>query len=148
MYETIDEVYRPMSLRKIAIAVGLLLTAVAGAEPVQDIDNTQLQDLIAAGVPVIDVRTAGEWQQTGIIAGSHLMTFFDEQGKYDAQGWLQALQRIAQPDQPVALICATGGRTKAIGQFLNTQVGYQQVYNVGEGIYAWMKAGHEVVPVE
>lgn len=137
-----------MSLRKIAIAVGLLLTAKAGAEPVQDIDNIQLQNLIESGVPVIDVRTASEWQQTGVIAGSHLMTFFDEQGKYDVQAWLQALQGIAQPDQPLALICATGGRTKAIGQFLNTQVGYQQVFNVGEGIYAWIKAGHEVVPAE
>ena len=110
----------------------------------QDIDNTKLQQLINAGVPLIDVRTANEWQQTGVISGSHLMTFFDEQGNYDAQAWLNTLQPIAGPDQPVVLICATGGRTKAISFFLNNQLGYSQVYNVSEGIYAWIQAGGDV----
>ena len=114
----------------------------------QEADNSQLQSLIDAGVPIIDVRTAGEWKQTGIIPNSHLLTFFDEQGKYDVQTWLGALQNIAQPDQPMALICATGGRTKAIAHFLSTQLGYQQVYNVSEGIYAWIKEGREVIPPE
>ena len=125
---------------------GVLFTVIVGAEPVQDIDNSQLQELMEAGVPVIDVRTADEWDQTGIIEGSHLMTFFDEQGNYDVQTWLQTLQTIAQSNQPVALICATGGRTKAVSAFLNTQAGYEQVYNVDEGIFSWIKEGRKVVP--
>jgi len=35
-----------------------------------DIDNAELNKLISAGVPLIDLRTPPEWQQTGILAGS------------------------------------------------------------------------------
>ena len=111
----------------------------------READTIQLQQLIEDGVPVIDVRTAGEWTQTGVIPNSHLLTFFDEQGKYDVQSWLNELQSIAEPSQPFALICATGGRTKAIAYFLNTQLGYQQVYNVSGGIYAWIREGRDTV---
>ena len=52
------------------------------AEVIQ-VDNEALKQLLNAGVPLIDVRTASEWQQTGIIEGSHLLTFFDEKGQYD-----------------------------------------------------------------
>jgi len=135
-----------MYIRRIALAIGLFVFSLVAAEPVQDISNGQLQQLIDAGVPLIDVRTAGEWQETGVIPGSRLMTFFDEEGKYDAPAWLQSLQPIARADQPVALICATGGRTKAISFFLSNQVGYSQVYNVSEGIFDWIRAGGEVVP--
>ena len=70
-----------------------------------DIDSAELNKLIATGVPLIDIRTAPEWQQTGIVPGSHLLTFFDEQGRADPSAWLEKVRAIAKPSQPVIVIC-------------------------------------------
>lgn len=125
------------------------LTSILFAAPlraeVAQADNEMLKQLIAQGVPVIDVRTASEWQQTGVIEGSHLLTFFDESGNYDAEAWLAQLATIATDDQPLALICAVGGRTQAITTFLDQKLGYSKVHNVTAGIRAWISAGNETV---
>lgn len=113
---------------------------------VEQIDNKTLKQLLAEGVPLIDVRTPSEWRETGIIEGSHLLTFFDESGRYDANEWLKKLQAMVRPDQPVALICAVGGRTQAISHFLDKQAGYSKVHNVTAGIKAWINAGNATSP--
>lgn len=110
-----------------------------------DIDNAELARLQAAGVPVIDVRTAPEWEETGIVPGSRLLTFFDDQGKADPPAWLARASRLARPDQPVVVICRSGNRTKAVSQFMSQQ-GYSRVYNVRDGIRAWIKEGRPVAP--
>ena len=61
-----------------ALCCGLLAGGSAGAVVI-DIDNGELAKLVASGVPLIDIRTSPEWQQTGVVPGSHLLTFFDEQ---------------------------------------------------------------------
>jgi len=123
----------------------LSLCAFAAQAEVQDIDNVELARLIEAGVPVIDIRTAAEWQQTGIVPGSHLLTFFDERGRADPTGWLGKVQSITRPRQPLILICRSGNRTKAVSDYLSRSVGYVKVYNVKEGIRAWAKAGLPLV---
>ena len=57
------------------------ITALGAYAEVVNVDNAELARLAASGVPVIDVRTEGEWKQTGVIGGSKLVTYFDEQGK-------------------------------------------------------------------
>ena len=136
---TTDMIYRLLLL-----TLGLSIAPAWATEVVQ-INNQELQQLLEQGVPLIDVRTTTEWQQTGIIKNSHLLTFFDENGRYDAQAWLQQLSVIVSPEQPVAFICAVGGRTQAITHFLTTQLRYQKVYNVSQGIRAWISAGYPTV---
>ncbi|MFO1352819.1 MAG: rhodanese-like domain-containing protein [Gammaproteobacteria bacterium] len=111
------------------------------AEVIQT-DNQQLKQLIEQGVAVIDVRTPKEWRETGVIPGSHLLTFFNEAGQYDAKVWLQQLEAIARPDQPLAIICAVGGRSKIISHFLDSEAGYKKVHNVTKGIREWIQAGN------
>ncbi len=74
-----------------------------------------------------------------------MLTFFDEKGNYDAEAWLNEFAKIAKPDQPVALICATGGRTTPITNFLDQQVGYSAVHNVTAGIRGWINDGGPTV---
>ena len=112
-----------------------------------DIDNGQLNKLMATGVPVIDIRTFPEWQQTGIIPGSHPLTFFDEQGRANTSAWLEKARAIAKPGDPVIVICRSGNRTKVLSQFLRDQAGYAKVYNVTNGINAWAKEGKALVPL-
>jgi len=114
---------------------------------VSDIDSAELSRLIAAGVPIIDIRTSPEWQQTGVVPGSHLLTFFDERGRANPGAWLEKAGSIARPGDPLIVICRTGNRTKAVSQFLSDRAGYAKVYNVKEGIVAWTKEGRATEPV-
>jgi len=110
-------------IRMMACAFSSLLLASAADAEVFDIDNAELARLMAAGVPVIDIRTAGEWQQSGVVAGSKLITYVDEQGRVDAPAWLAKVQGVAKPDQPVIVICRSGNRTRAASQLLSQQAG-------------------------
>jgi len=131
-------------MRRLALATLLLCSALALRAEVIDIDNGELARLAASGVPVIDIRTAPEWEETGIVAGSRLLTFFDERGKADPGAWLDRARAIAKPGDPVIVICRSGNRTKAVSQFLSQQAGYAKVYNVRDGIKAWIKEGRPV----
>lgn len=134
-------------LRTIAVAFSFLLLALPLQAEVIDIDNAELVRLRAAGVPIIDIRTAGEWQQSGVVEGSQLITYVDESGRVDAPVWLAKVQGVAQPDQPVIVICRSGNRTRAASQLLSQQAGYAKVYNVRDGMRAWVQEGRPVTPV-
>jgi rhodanese-related sulfurtransferase len=126
----------------IAALAGLSFSAVADTV---NIDDATLERLRAEGVPVVDIRTASEWQQTGIVPGSHLLTFFDNRGEAEPDAWLARLQAIAKPGQPVVLICRSGNRSTVVSRFLTENAGYAKVYNVESGIRGWVKAQHPVV---
>ena len=127
-----------------AILAGLLLPA-AHAEVI-NIDNAELARLTAKGVPIIDIRSAGEWKSTGVIPGAKLLTFFDERGNANTAQWLASAKGIAKPEQPVILICRSGNRTRAATQFLSEQAGYKKVYNVSSGVNGWLSEKRALVP--
>lgn len=133
-------------MKHIVMALWALLLSPLALADVVDIDNAELARLSAAGVPVIDIRTEGEWKETGIVPGSRLITLFDERGRADAPAWLEKVKGVARPDQPVIVICRSGNRTKAASQLLTQQAGYAKVYNVKEGIRTWAKEGRPLVP--
>ena len=68
------------------------LCALAAHAAVINIDNAELTRLAASGVAVIDIRTEPEWNATGVIAGSELLTFVDEEGRVDSSGWLEKIK--------------------------------------------------------
>jgi rhodanese-related sulfurtransferase len=109
-----------------------------------DIDYTILEDLIAKGVTVVDIRRQEEWQQTGIVKGSKTITFFDNRGQINPN-FVPEFTAIAKPDQPVALICRTGNRTQAASQAIAQQLGYKNVMNVTHGITGWIAEKRPVV---
>ena len=136
---------RPHSARLIVPLLAGLIAWPASAEVI-NIDNAELALLAAKGVPVIDIRTAGEWKSTGVIPGSKLLTFFDEKGNANTAQWLASAKGLATPDQPVILICRSGNRTRAATQFLSEQAGYKTVYNVSGGVNGWLSEKRAVVP--
>lgn len=125
----------------------VLLWALSGASAAEvvEADNADLAKLIEQGVPVVDIRTKGEWQDTGVIKDSHLLTFFDEQGRYDVGGWLAELAKIARPNERIAIICLVGSRSMMLSHFLDTKAGFSSVINVTRGIDRWIKDGHPTV---
>lgn len=130
---------------RLLLASLIAFSSLARAEVI-DIDNAQFDKLRQSGVPVVDIRLQSEWEETGIVGGSKLLTFFDEKGRADPAGWLDKVKPFARPNEPVIVICRTGNRTKAVSQFLSQQAGYATVYNVKAGIKGWIGAGGPVVP--
>lgn len=127
--------------------VASLLILLASVTPLHaqviDIDNKQLQELLDKGVPIVDVRRLDEWQSTGIVESSELLTFFDDKGRYDAEKWFEQLSSKINTQEPIILICQVGGRTSIISKWLSKQMA--TVYNVNEGIVGWIEDGNTTV---
>ena len=121
----------------------LVYPILSGAEVIQA-SNEALEALIQENVSVIDVRTPLEWRTTGIIPNSVPLMFFDRTGNYDVDSWLGELSKIAGKGDKVALICHVGNRSLVISNYLSREAGYQKVYNVTNGIRAWIRSGREV----
>ena len=121
----------------------LVYPILSGAEVIQA-GNEDLEALIQENVSVIDVRTPLEWRTTGIVPGSVPLMFFDRTGNYDVDSWLEELSKIAGKGDRVALICHVGNRSLVISNYLSSRAGYQKVYNVTNGISAWIRSGREV----
>ena len=131
-------------MKKILLVLSLLSVSLfAGFKTV---DAKEFAKLQAKGYPVIDIRTPGEWKETGIIKGSHKMMFFTPNGEADLAEWFFNLGRLVKDKkQPILLYCAHANRTKALGEGL-VQSGFENVYELKDGIEnGWMKLGRKTV---
>ena len=125
----------------------VFLTVNASAE-VGNLSNEQMKQLMAENVPVIDIRRPDEWQSTGIVDGSQLMTFFDARGNFNMDKWLAGLDKVAGKSDKFILICRSGNRTQQVSNFLDKKLGYTQVYHLKKGINNWIQSGDKVVSVQ
>ena len=133
-------------LKRFLALAALGFSALLAHAEIINIDNAELARLAASGVPVVDIRTEGEWKESGVLAGSKLLTYFDEAGRSNPPQWLDKLKAVAKPDQPVILVCRSGRRSLAASQYLSEQAGYKTVYNVSKGMNGWIGEGRPVVP--
>ncbi len=91
------------------------------------------QKFLDSKIPIIDIRTVGEWKETGILEGSIPIEFFNEKGQYNIPTFLATLNSKVDTKKPFALICRTGSRTKMIAVFLSDTYNYK-VTNITGGI--------------
>lgn len=70
----------------------------------QQIRSVETPAILQQGATIVDVRRPEEWQLTGTIAGSVLLTFFDENGHSDPEKWLKKLDQQVAADVPLLLI--------------------------------------------
>ena len=96
-------------------------------------DEEASQALLDSKIPIVDIRTPGEWKETGLLQGSIPIMLFDEKGKYDLNDFLQKLNSAVDTKKPFALICRTGSRTKILAAFLSQKMNYD-VVNIKSGI--------------
>jgi len=109
----------------------------------KDLTPQQLKTYKEQGAVLIDIRTPMEWMQTGVVPGSHLLTFFDDYGNYDIDKFMHEFQKLVPTkDTPFVLICRTGSRTATVGNFLANQMGYTNAMHLAGGIYAWSAEGN------
>lgn len=127
-----------MFMRILGLFLLIFTLSACSEPPYKNLNNKQLITLLEQDVPIFDVRRPNEWQQTGIIEGSQLLTFVDSSGRMKAD-FLSRFSAVVNKDDPVILICRTGNRTSTLARHLVEQMGFTQVYNVRNGISQWIR---------
>ena len=105
------------------------------------------QKLIDSKIPIVDIRTPGEWKETGVVKNSIPIMFFNEQGGYDVNAFLTELNAKVDTTKEFAIICRTGSRTAVIADFLSKQLHYN-VVNVKDGIIFASQRNIQLIPVK
>jgi len=89
-------------------------------------------------IPIVDIRTPGEWQATGTIPGALKITFFTRQGiNQNFEDELKA--HHLDKNSKFAVICRTGHRSTRATQILKSE-GYKNVINLEGGMYGVFKS--------
>ena len=129
--------YNHMNIRfYIKFIVCLLVTNFAFADVV-NINNEQILELSNKNIPIVDVRTSTEWDQTGVIPDSILLTFFDKEGNYDLDKWYEELRLEIEEDKPLIIICRSGNRSRIIAEMLDAK--FDNIfYNAQRGMISWI----------
>ena len=120
----------------IKIIVGLLIVKFAFAEVI-DVDDQEMIKLSNDNIPIVDVRRSSEWDQTGVIPNSILLTFFDEEGNYNFDEWFEKLQLEISVTDPIILICRSGKRSKVVANMIDEKFN-TIIYNSQSGINSWI----------
>ncbi len=120
----------------IKIIVGLLIFKFAFAEVI-DVDDQEMIKLSNDNIPIVDVRRSSEWDQTGVIPNSILLTFFDEEGNYNFDEWYEKLQLEINVTDPIILICRSGKRSKVVANLIDEKFN-TIIYNAQSGINSWI----------
>ena len=121
------------------IVVALLLSMSFSMAEVKQVSATP-EFVNNTKMKIIDIRTKGEWADTGVVKDSYLLTFFDERGNYDVEGFLAKLDKIVDKDEEFALICRTGNRTGMVSNLLGVKLDYK-VTNLQGGLTKLLKEG-------
>ena len=132
-------------MKKKLIAICLyILTTQAFAE-VKEANNQEIMSLMQSGVPIIDIRRAEEWSDTGVIKQSNLLTFFDKHGNHNIDKWLPEFKKIVKKGDPVIIICRSGKRSGIVSKFLDEQADFTSVYNASGGMLSWINSNNKTI---
>ena len=126
-----------MLIRFCIIFIGFLLTIKFASADIVDVNNGQIKELSNNNIPIVDIRRSSEWDQTGVVPESILLTFFDKEGKYNYDEWYEKLRLEIDEGKPIILICRTGRRTKIIAEIMDKKFD-NVIYNAKNGITSWI----------
>ena len=120
----------------------LVLAVVLSGAPVRaqedgpdHVTATRAWDLAEqGGLVIVDVRTQGEWRQTGVAPGAARISLYSNWAVPNDDFVATVLQALGgDRDRPVALICATGGRSSYAANLLRRE-GFSHVADIDEGM--------------
>lgn len=102
------------------------------------VDAAQLEGMMQKdkSLQLVDVRTPGEWQQTGVIKGASKIN-------YHSPDFKEQISKLDK-EKPVVLYCAAGGRSPRAAAVL-TQMGFKKVYDYAGGMNDWLAKGKPTV---
>jgi molybdopterin/thiamine biosynthesis adenylyltransferase/rhodanese-related sulfurtransferase len=102
---------------------------------IEEVDPSEVSELIDEGVAVVDVREAEEYA-AGHIPGA----------KHVPRSYLESRIEAAVPDRttPVILYCTSGNRSAYGARTLQRDLGYESVRSMTGGITLWKDRGYAV----
>ena len=133
-----------MKIRFYIKLIVCLLTVKFAFADVVDVNNEQILELSKTNIPIVDVRSSSEWDQTGVIPTSILLTFFDKEGNYDLDKWYEKLLLEIEEGEPIILICRSGNRSRIIAEMMDKEFD-NVIYNAKRGITSWIDEKLRVV---
>ena len=120
-------------LSRLLVAISILFFSLSAAA--DELDAGEAHSLsLSHDLIIVDIRRASEWRKTGMPATSHgisLQNFLKKVRKDFTKDIMNLVDGDLQ--RPIALICATGGRSAYASGMLR-EAGFSQVYNIGEGM--------------
>ena len=129
-------------LKKIVLLL-LLLTASLFAE----LKNAYItQEMLNSDLPIVDVRTVGEWREEGLLKGAIPIEFWNKDGKYNINVFLKELNAKVDTTKPFAIICHTGSRTSMIAPWMSKELNYKVTNILGGMEYATKRLKMKVYP--
>lgn len=130
-------------ISKIIMILSFLICKFSYADIVA-VDNLQVQKLSKSGISIVDIRTKGEWDKTGVIPQSILLTFFDSSGNYDFNKWYADLKKITPNYKSIIIICRSGRRSRLVANMINQKYN-DIVYDANNGMNSWIKSNLRVI---
>ena len=134
-----------MKKKLLAVTLFFLLNSTQLFAEIYEVNNEKIKMLLGNSVPLIDIRTEGEWHQTGVINGSHLLTFFDKDGNYDFKKWMIEVEEVANRKGPVIIICRSGRRSRIVANMIIKENSEYLVYHATNGIKSWIESSNSIV---
>ncbi|MGD1926577.1 MAG: rhodanese-like domain-containing protein [Paracoccaceae bacterium] len=106
----------------------LLSTGLARADETMTADDAR-RAALSGEVTLVDIRTPEEWAETGVPDVAHALNM-------KSDGFVRDLLPLynQHPERPLAVICATGGRSGYVTEVL-AQRGMTRIVNVPEGMF-------------
>lgn len=126
-------------MKKLLFPLTVALFAVSCSASAQSVvDAAQLESMIQKDktLQLVDIRTPGEWQQTGTIKNASRINYYDT----DFKAQIFKLDK----ERPVVLYCAAGGRSRRAAATL-AQMGFKKVYDYAGGMSDWLAKGKPTV---
>lgn len=121
-------------------AVGFIVLWACLAVASEAINPKEVENALSNGGVLIDIRTPIEWEATGVIEDSRLLSFFDEKGQKLLWRFIKSLSsNNIKKNTFIILVCNSGFRSKKAIADLRTQ-GYENVFYVNGGILAWRQS--------
>lgn len=132
-----------------ALFAGLIVLAAPAATAQQIMSAPEALAAVESGdMILIDIRSPGEWAETGVAQGAVALTMHNPAFGGQITALLQG-----QQDKSIGLICATGGRSEYVVSLL-AQNGFAGVTDVSEGMIGnqrgpgWIARGLPVVSAQ
>ena len=134
-----------MKKKLLALTFFFLLNNFQLFAEIYEVDNEKIKMLLENSVPLIDIRTEGEWRETGIINNSYLLTFFDNEGNYDFKKWMIEVGEIADENGPVIIMCRSGRRSRIVSNMIIKENNEYLIYHATDGIKSWIESSNRTV---
>ena len=132
-----------MKIKLLALTLFFILNSIQLFAEIYEVNNEKIKILLENDVPLIDIRTEGEWYETGVINSSHLLTFFDKDGSYNFRKWIIELGEIANKNGPVIIICRSGRRSRIVSNMIINKNSEYLIYHATNGIKSWIESNNK-----